>query len=102
MKIHYFSGEAWEEAYVKARLPGEEIVFHTGPLAAFPDLADPDAQMLCTFIESKIGEAELKRFPAVKLIATRSTGFDHIDLTAAQAPGARAPKVPFSGAKPSP
>jgi len=22
MNIHYFSGEAWEEAYVRAKLPG--------------------------------------------------------------------------------
>src|SRR3989344_3570787 len=97
MKIHYFSGEAWEEAYVKARLPCEEIVFHTGPLAAFPDLADPEAEVLCIFIESKIGEDELKRFPAVKLIATRSTGFDHIDLAAATVRGVAVANVPFYG-----
>src|SRR3989344_1104411 len=97
MKIHYFSGEGWEEAYVKTRLPGEEIVFHTGPLAAFPDLADPDVQVLCTFIESKIGEAELSRFPSLKLIATRSTGFDHIDLAAATARGVTVANVPFYG-----
>ncbi len=97
MKIHYFSGEGWEEAYVKTRLPGEELFFHTGPLSALPDLTDPEAEVLCPFIESKIGEAELKRFPAVKLIATRSTGFDHIDLAAATARGITVANVPFYG-----
>jgi len=97
MKIHYFSGEAWEEAYVRERLSGENITFHTGSLAAFPELADPDATVLCTFIESRIGPAEMDRFPALKLIATRSTGYDHIDLTAAKERGIAVTNVPFYG-----
>src|SRR3989344_4581001 len=97
MRIHYFAGEAWEEGYVKARLPNEEITFHEGSLAAFPELADADAEVLCTFIESHIGEEEMKRFPALKLIATRSTGFDHIDLTATKARGIAVVNVPFYG-----
>lgn len=97
MKIRYFSGEGWEEEYVKAKLPNEEITFHEGSLSAFPDITDPDATVLCTFIESKIGEDELKRFPNVKLIATRSTGFDHIDLTATKTRGISVANVPFYG-----
>ena len=97
MKIHYFSGEAWEEAYVKAKLPGEDVHFHEGPLSAFPDLSDADTTVLCVFIESKIGETEMKRFPALKLIATRSTGFDHVDLAAAKALGITVVNVPFYG-----
>lgn len=97
MKIHYFSSEAWEEEYVKAKLPGENITFHEGSLAAFPDLTDPEAEVLCTFIESPIGEAEMARFPALKLIATRSTGYDHVDLAAATARGVAVANVPFYG-----
>lgn len=97
MKIHYFSGEEWEEKYVREKLSGEDITFHTGSLAAFPELADSEAEILCTFIESKIGENEMKRFPALKLIATRSTGFDHIDLAAAKARGITVANVPFYG-----
>lgn len=97
MKIHYFSGEPWEEAFVRARLPNEEIVFHAESLGALPDISDPDASVLCSFIESPIGEAEMSRFPALKLIATRSTGFDHIDLAAAKARGITVVNVPFYG-----
>lgn len=97
MNIHYFSGEAWEEHYVREKLPNEEIVFHPEPLGALPELADPDATTLCVFIDSSIGEAEMKRFPAVKLIATRSTGFDHIDPAAARARGIAVANVPFYG-----
>ena len=36
--------------------------------------------VLSTFINSRVDKAALDRFPRLKLIATRSTGFDHIDL----------------------
>ena len=97
MKIHYFSGEKWEEEYVRAKMPNEDIIFHDGSLATNSDITDPDAEILCTFVESKIGEAELARFPSLKLIATRSTGFDHIDLAAAKAHGIAVVNVPFYG-----
>ncbi|HEY4501292.1 MAG TPA: NAD(P)-dependent oxidoreductase [Candidatus Paceibacterota bacterium] len=97
MKIHYFSGEAWEEEFVKTKLPNEEIIFHEGSLASFPDLSDQEAEVLCSFIESKIGEDEMKRFQALKLIATRSTGYDHIDIAAAKARGVAVANVPFYG-----
>jgi len=97
MKIHYFASEAWEEGYVRAKLPGEDVVFHEGSIAAFHDFADPDAEALCVFMESPIGEAEMERFPALKLITTRSTGFDHIDLASAKARGVTVANVPFYG-----
>ncbi|MDD3531367.1 MAG: NAD(P)-dependent oxidoreductase [Candidatus Pacebacteria bacterium] len=97
MKIHYFSGEAWEETFIREKLAGENVVFHAESLGALPDLADSDADVLCTFIESPIGEAEMSRFPALKLIATRSTGYDHIDLARAAARGITVVNVPFYG-----
>jgi len=97
MNIHYFSGESWEEAFVREKLTGQNITFHEGPLSALPDLTDPEAEVLCVFIESHIGETEMGRFPNLKLIATRSTGFDHIDLVAAKARGITVTNVPFYG-----
>src|SRR3989344_282241 len=97
MKIHYFSGEPWEEAYVRERLQSDDITFHEGPFSKYTDLTDPEAEVLCIFIESHIGNAEMSRFPALKLIATRSTGFDHIDLAAAKERGVTVVTVPFYG-----
>ena len=97
MNIHYFSGEDWEEAYVRTKLPGETITFHKGTLDENPDLSDPAAEALCIFIDSHVAEAELARFPALRLIATRSTGFDHIDLAAAKARGITIVTVPSYG-----
>lgn len=97
MKIHYFASEAWEEIYVRAKMPGDEIAFHEGPLSVFPDVKDDTAEALCVFIDSPIGETELERFPALKLIATRSTGFDHIDLAATKARSITVVTVPSYG-----
>lgn len=82
---------------MREKLSEHEVVFHDGSIATNADLTDPDAQALCPFVESHIGEAELARFPALKLIATRSTGFDHIDLAAAKARGIVVVNVPFYG-----
>lgn len=98
MKIHYFGGEEWEKEYVKEKLAGHEVVFHDGPLAAEPEFTDPNAEVLATFIEGeKIGETVLVRFPALKLVCTRSTGYDHVDLAACAAKGVAVANVPFYG-----
>lgn len=97
MKIHYFSSEPWEEEYVRTKLATEEITFHDKPLSAYPDLADADATALCIFIDSHVGREELDRFPSLKLIATRSTGFDHIDMVVAKERGIAVVTVPFYG-----
>lgn len=97
MKIHYFATETWEEEYVREKIQNEEIIFHEGSFGDYPDLSDPDAEALCTFIESPIGEAELNRFPSLRLIATRSTGFDHIDLKATKARSIVVVNVPSYG-----
>ena len=82
---------------MREKLTNEQITFHEKPLSAYPDLTDPEATVLSIFIDSPIGEAELDRFPAVKLIATRSTGFDHIDLAATKARGITVATVPSYG-----
>ncbi|MBU6323296.1 hydroxyacid dehydrogenase [Patescibacteria group bacterium] len=78
-------------------MPGDELVFHKGSVEANPDVKDDAADALCIFIDSKIGASELERFPALKLIATRSTGFDHIDLAACAARGVAVASVPSYG-----
>lgn len=83
MKLIYFGEEAWEEAYVKEKLPGIEVVFHLGTMAEWPE-ADPDADALSVFVNSQIGAAELDRYPKLACIATRSTGFDHIAVDEAR------------------
>ncbi len=97
MKIIYFAQEAWEEGYVKERLPNDGITVTVGSLQDHPDVADPQAEILSVFVNSRIGATELDRFPGLKLIATRSTGFDHIDLAEAKKRDIAVASVPSYG-----
>jgi D-lactate dehydrogenase len=97
MNIHYFGSESWEESYVRTKLPNANITFHEKSLGAYPDLTDTTAEALCIFIDSHIGKEELDRFPSVKLIATRSTGFDHVDIALTKERGVTLVTVPFYG-----
>jgi D-lactate dehydrogenase len=54
-------------------------------------------EVLSPFIHSRVGAAELEGLPAVRLVATRSTGFDHVDLAACAARGVAVANVPTYG-----
>ena len=56
-----------------------------------------EIEVVSVFITSAVGPSELARMPALKLIATRSTGFDHVDVKAAQARGISVCNVPVYG-----
>jgi len=50
------------------------------------EVADADipagVKVLSTFVHSGVSAQQLDRLPDVRLVATRSTGFDHVDLDA--------------------
>ncbi len=87
MKIAFLELHDWEEKYLRERLREHEFV----P----PD--DPDAEVVSPFIYTKLTAEALNRWPKLKLIATRSTGFDHIDLAECARRGITVCNVPFYG-----
>jgi D-lactate dehydrogenase len=87
MKIVYVAKESWEHDYVAEKLPGIEFV---------PE-GDAGAEVLCVFVDHTVDAAEIGRYPQLKLIATRSTGFDHIDLSEARQRGVAVATVPSYG-----
>lgn len=97
MKIIYFYNEDWEAGYVKERLVGHEITFLKGITTDYPDMRDEQAEVLSVFVNSPVGKTELDRFPNLKHIAARSTGYDHIDRTETQARGITVSFVPGYG-----
>jgi len=69
-----------------------------------PELFDPKrlpdparCEILSVFINSKITSDALDALPALKLIATRSTGYDHIDTEYCRARGVTISNVPVYG-----
>jgi D-lactate dehydrogenase len=56
-----------------------------------------EVEVLIPFIHSKVGRAEMEAMPRLRLIATRSTGYDHIDVAAAHEKGIAVANVPNYG-----
>lgn len=58
-----------------------------------------DAEIISVFINSEINKEILAALPNLKLIATRSTGFDHLDLESAKENGVKISNVPSYGSR---
>jgi D-lactate dehydrogenase len=80
VKIVICEIEPWERQAFEDLQADHEVVFDSGKLSAETAARHPDADIISTFIYSKLDREILKKFPNLKLIATRSTGFDHIHL----------------------
>jgi D-lactate dehydrogenase len=87
-----------EEAYLKEALE-TELSLHTiaGTLNTLDEASLREVEILLPFIHSKIGAAEINAMPHLKLIATRSTGYEHIDLQTTAAKGIAVANVPGYG-----
>lgn len=96
MKVLFaFRSEA-EKAAVAAKLEGHDVVFVPSPLNE-AEWSGEGVECLSVFVQSKVGKAELDRLPDLKLIVTRSTGYDHIDLAEARARHITVVHVPAYG-----
>ncbi len=80
MKIAVFETEQWEHGAFENLSRDHEIVFLHDPLTTENAKNYGDADVISTFIYSNLTSEVLEQFGNLKMIATRSTGFDHIDL----------------------
>lgn len=97
MKIQFFELEGWEKEVIEKANLGNELSFVDGALDETRLPADNSAEIISTFVDSTIGESVLAHFPNLKLIATRSTGYDHIDISACSSRGVAVVNVPSYG-----
>ncbi len=80
MKMAVFELESWEKQRFES-LTGEHEVELVSEALTPENAADyADAEIISTFIYSDLGRETLEHFQNLKMIATRSTGVDHIDL----------------------
>lgn len=89
--------EAWQEGPLCKALPGVPFRPVDGPLSEATVDQVGEAPVVSVFIRSRVTRAVIDRMPSVRLIATRSTGFDHIDLTACAESGVTVCNVPSYG-----
>jgi len=96
MKILYTYKTETEKVEMVTKLAGHDIVFHEGSLQD-GDWSGEGIECLCVFVTSHVGILEIEKCPSLKLIATRSTGFDHIDVASAKVKGVSVASVPVYG-----
>lgn len=98
MKIAFFETSLDDELYLKNRLGQEhELIFVPEPLSiANADLAK-DCESISVFIYSSVNTPVLDMLPKLRLITTRSTGFDHIDIPSCEKRGITISNVPHYG-----
>ena len=97
MKIAFFELEGWEPPLLEKRLPGLQLEYHTHAVGTSDERALVDCDILSTFIFSQVNAGIFRLAPALKLVTTRSTGFDHIDRVTAAATGVQVANVPEYG-----
>jgi D-lactate dehydrogenase len=98
MNIAFFELEDWErEELGKGLFEGHELRLSTEPLNERTLTAEHDAEIVSVFVHSQLNRATLDRLPNLRFIATRSTGFDHIDLARCRERGILVSNVPSYG-----
>lgn len=70
-----------QEKWIKTKYPKLPVTFKSGKLN-FSNLPNPKTEILSVHANCKIDANMLSKLPNLKLIATRTTGVDHIDLAA--------------------
>lgn len=97
-KVAFFEVEPWEKEYLKKSLKNFKLYFFDEVITKDNLKIIKDIDILSPFIYSKITKELMAALPSLKLITTRSTGFDHIDLKAAKKAKVKVANVPSYGA----
>ena len=97
MRIAFFEIQGWERPLLEEAFKDHQLFFSEKPLQD-SDLSEiRDFEALSVFIYSRIGNEVIDAMPNLRLIATRSTGYDHIDVAAAKAKNVIVSNVPTYG-----
>ena len=97
MRIVFFETDTLEEEYFEKYLADHDLQFFPDNLTASSlDKLGP-VDVLSTFMYSEVDREVLDALPELKLIATRSTGFDHVALDVCTSRGIVVSNVPSYG-----
>lgn len=99
-KIVFFDVHGDDKRYFKRTFKNvfkTEVVCTEEPLTEVTAKRYSDAAVVSVFITSDVNHKAIQHLSNLELIATRSTGFDHIDIDAAQARDVLVSTVPAYG-----
>lgn len=94
---HFGVLDSDEENFLKNLLPNEQNIFFTYHNIIEHIEKIKDVEILSVFINSEVSKEILDLLPNLKLIVTRSTGFDHIDTITCKQKNILVANVPFYG-----
>jgi len=101
MKIYFFEVEDWEKIHIERKLKEldikEEVHFEKEELCLENVKNYKDAEIISIFIYSHITKEIIDMLPNLKLIITRSSGTDHIDIEYAKKKGIKVANTPGYG-----
>lgn len=98
-KIGIFQIESWEKEIFEKELPEAELYFTEEKITKEHLPAKRDFTILSVFVGSELTAEVLAQFSNLKFIATRSTGYDHIDLNYCKEKGILVSNVPAYGSE---
>jgi D-lactate dehydrogenase len=93
MKISFVSAGSSDESFFKDGLRDHDLEF----VASMSDVSS-EAEVLSPFIYDHVNLGFLEGHPALRLVCTRSAGWDHIDLELCRRRGVTVANVPAYGA----
>ncbi len=88
MKIIFYETEFWDGVYthkqIMQKLKGHDVKFVRGSVNSQNLHEAKNADVVCTFVFSKVAKTQMRTWKKCRLIATMSTGYNHIDLKEAK------------------
>ena len=97
-RIVFFETEDWEKESIESGgLQEYQPPVHVERLDEETAKLAEDAEIVSVFIYSNVCKSVLDRLPKLRMIATRSTGYDHIDLAECRKREITVSNVPYYG-----
>ena len=97
MKIAFFEVFKTEEKIIKDFFKEHDVICFEEKLNEETSFEAREAEVISIFINSEINQNIIDSLPNLKFIATRSTGYDHIDHKYAESKGIKVSNVPAYG-----
>ncbi len=97
MRIAFFEIQDWEIPLLREKLSDHQLSFHPEKVHEADLGSSQDVEVLSVFIYSQVTARVLESLPRLRLVATRSTGFDHIDTATCRGRAVEVATVPSYG-----
>ncbi|MFZ2150156.1 MAG: NAD(P)-dependent oxidoreductase [Minisyncoccia bacterium] len=99
MKIAFFEVTEEDKRTLSGSFGEAQVSFFSEKLDENNTEKAKDADVICIFVTSTLNQSVIDALPNLKLIATRTTGFNHIDCEYAKTKGIQVASVPAYGSR---